>query len=68
MKEIWKADVVRDLYLHEITRQELADEMEVSISFVNMVLAGSRKGCSTKDKMLSALEVLKARKLDAEKA
>lgn len=62
MKEGWKADVVRDLYLHEITRDELASEMGVSTSYINMVLSGARKGTSAEQKMVSALGALKKKK------
>ena len=56
MNELWKADVVRDLYLYQITRKELAKEMNVSASYLNMVLAGSRKGKSVEEPMRAAIE------------
>ena len=62
MREEWKADVVRDLYKHEITRDELAEEMGVSTSYVNMVLTGARKGTSAESRMKEALKTIKNRK------
>lgn len=61
-REPWKADIVRDLFLYEITRDELARELGMTTSYVNMVLSGSRRGSGCAEPMRNAIKRIIERK------
>lgn len=62
MREIWKADIVRDLFLYEITREELAKEIGKTTSYVNMVLSGARRASHCEEPMRNAIRQIIERK------
>ena len=56
MKDEWKAEVVKQLYKHEIPRDELAKEANMTTSYLNMILAGTRNPTDAEGTVTSAME------------
>lgn len=62
MKPEWKVQLVADMYRHDISRQELADEAGVTVSYINLLLADKRKGEKSKPELLEAIGRIKEKK------
>ncbi len=65
LNEEWTADVVREMHLYRITRQELASKCHYSLTYLSLVLNGNKTFSSdyakerTKAKILKSLEEIK---------
>jgi len=54
VKEKWTGDLIGKMHVHEVTCEDLAEELGVTKSYVSMILNGSRKPPNAKERMQTA--------------
>lgn len=58
MAENWTGDIVAALHVHRIKQSELAQELNLTIQYVSMVLNGSRDPKGMKERMQAAINAI----------
>lgn len=51
----WTADIIGEMHLHGIQKQQLAQELGVSLNYVGMILNGHRSPPDAESKFRAAL-------------
>lgn len=62
MAENWTGDIVAALHVHKIKQSELAQELDLTIPYVSMVLNGSRDPKGMKERMEAAINAIVERR------
>lgn len=62
MLERWTGSIVSKMHIYQITRVELAKEMNVTKSYVSMILNGARKPEGIRQRVEAAVDALVQRK------
>ena len=62
MAENWTGDIVAALHVHKIKQSELAQELDLTIQYVSMVLNGSRDPKGMKERMEAAINAIVERR------
>lgn len=55
IKPEWAGEVVKSLFLYNITQKELADKVGITNRYLCMLLSGSRSNAKTEKKIMSIL-------------
>jgi transcriptional regulator with XRE-family HTH domain len=58
----WTGDVVAALHINGITQAELAAKMGVTVPYISMLLNGKKNSAGAKDRMMEAIQQIKASK------
>lgn len=58
----WTGDVVAALHVNGITQAELAAKMGVTVPYISMLLNGKKNSVGAKDRMMEAIQQIKASK------
>ena len=66
MLDKWTGALVGKMHVHQVTYQELADEMGVTRAYISMVLGGHRKPEGIQQRMETALDTVIAKKKEDE--
>lgn len=56
MKANWTGDLIGKMHVHEVTYDELAEELGVCKSYVSMILNGKRNPHDAKERFQAALD------------
>lgn len=63
MKANWTGDLIGKMHVHEVSQEELAEELGCSKAYVSMILNGSRTPVDAKERLQEAFNrVLMKRK------
>lgn len=62
MKPRWTGDAVKKMHINDITQKDLAEEMGVTQAMVSMILSGYRDTPQMKEKFLTALDRIIAKR------
>lgn len=62
MREKWTGEIVKQLHIHEISQQELADELGIASTYVSALLNGRRSSPGMYERMKNAVQSIAERK------
>lgn len=65
MKDKWTGDLIGKMHIHEVTYDDLANELGVTKAYISMILNGSRTPETAKERLQGAFQrVLEKRKTE----
>lgn len=57
-KPMWTANIVKQMHLHSITRDDLGKAMGITGNYVSMILNGEREPAGMRERMESTIKQL----------